>query len=97
MNIHELAEIGYVCGLATMREALCQVECHWDAFPPGTLDKLYADIDRAATDEIGADTLCVHVLGEERCRQIDAELDATFARLSESGEADDTSFEWPPP
>ena len=94
-TIRDLAELGYVCGLDTLGEALCSVECHWDAFPPGTLDALYAEVDAAAFFDIAGDTLCVHVLGTERCHEIDQEIDAAFAYRNEGGAAADTEFSLP--
>ena len=91
-TVQDLAELGYVCGLDTLGEALTCVELHWDAWPPGTLEALYQETAAASGCEIASDTLCVHVLGEERCRALDAELDAHFDAQMKEGPRGDVGF-----
>jgi hypothetical protein len=91
MNIQQLAELGYTCGLHTMGEALTCMELHHYAFTPDSLNALYHDLIPSPDCEIAGDTLCVHVLGEERCAQMDAELDAVLG----AGPRDDGGTPFP--
>lgn len=74
-TLRQVAEMGYTCGLNTLAGSVLQAECHWDAFPPGALDELNREIEESGVD---LDTQVVHFLGAERCREIDAEIDAYF-------------------
>lgn len=78
MNLQNLAEMAYACGLSTFDEALHQAYSHWDAFPPGALEELEQEIAAAGPDDFSLDMLCVHFLGAERCAEMDKELDDYF-------------------
>lgn len=84
-TLRDVAEMGYFCGLDTLAESVLQAQCHWDAYPPGALEELDREIEAAFEYEVGLDTLCVHFLGEERCREIDAEVDAYFSQRQDNG------------
>jgi len=74
MNITDLAELGYTCGLQTLEEALLSVELHWDAFNAAQRAQL-----QTAVDGVDLSTACSSVLGAQRCAQIDAQLDTYFS------------------
>lgn len=76
MSHQHLAELGYACGLATMREALLCAQLHWDAYPAEWWRQLHVEL---ATGVVALNMLCTEYLGAARCARIDADMDAYFA------------------